>query len=1053
MNLRVFLWRVCAVVVPGSALIGQVVYNTVPSQIVGQAVLQQTTETAVAPNLVEGREFSTPYGVAVDVSASPPIVYVADTANNRILAWKNANSFTNGQFADLILGQHDQYSTLPKGPGTDLTAGFTSPSALAVDSAGNLYVADGGNNRIMRFPKPFVNNSPEFLPDLVIGQKDLSSSSPNQGLAAPTASTICLAQNGSTYLTGMAFDQKGNLYLSDACNNRVLRFPQSSLLGGGYNPSADLVLGQSTFTTNSGPPSGSNQTSKDFVYQPAGIALDNEGHVYVCDAYDRVVVFDVPVANGQNALRIMGVVTTQGAAPVSAQTLGSSMSPPDGVVVVGDNPYVVDTGNHRILGYAPLSQWPSEASSFSPSATIVIGQSDMTSSSPNHGAVHPDASSFDFPIAAAWSGSALFVSDTLNNRVLSFPQTSPGVIATAATGVLGQIGFAYNAPNLIEGREFYFYRGDANGAENSALNGYAVPSPGGSIVIDTKATPPHMYVADPGNNRILGFADYRKVYPGAKADIVIGQTDFSSNLINSPATSSEQKNGGTVGVPSATGLWSPEGLALDANGNLWVADLGNGRVLRFSAPFSQTGTITANLVIGQANFGSYNPDPSSVTTGQPYGVAITSSGNLVVSDINFNRLLLFTKPSGGDFSNGQAATAVIGQPNFTNVAAGAPAANGLNGPRLMGVDALDNLYVADTGNSRVAIFANASNLASNATPSLSLNNLHNPIGVSVSSVTSEVWVVDTQANQVLQYPSYSQLIVNPAPASGVASFQPLSVTFDPFGNPVIADSTNRIGFYYPRMNMENLANNFLTFAPGMLATLTNYGTVPPTAEFGSITTSAPANAFPVPTTLGDVQVTVGGVAAPLVYVSPTQITFQVPMATAVGQTEIQVVQASTGQILTSYFFNIQAAAPGLFGTATGTAGVYALSALNAVDNSVNSSKNPVLAGQYISLFGTGQGLIPGAPADGTAPTGPISTPQAPQVYINGPTFLDPSDVQYSGLAPGFIGLWQINAKVPANAPTGPVVVFVQTPNGLNSLNDPISGSHILTQIYVKAASQ
>src|SRR5438105_1219466 len=87
--------------VAASAL-AQTVYNQIPTNIVGQAVLQQLLLTATAPNLVEGREFNLPEAVAIDSSASPPILYVADTANNRVLAWKNAAAFTKGDFADKV---------------------------------------------------------------------------------------------------------------------------------------------------------------------------------------------------------------------------------------------------------------------------------------------------------------------------------------------------------------------------------------------------------------------------------------------------------------------------------------------------------------------------------------------------------------------------------------------------------------------------------------------------------------------------------------------------------------------------------------------------------------------------------------------------------------------------------------------------------------------------------------------------------------------------------------------------------------------------------------
>jgi len=1050
MNMRVFVLCLCALVTPVSLLFGDVVYNTVPSRIVGQAVLQQTNQTAIAPNLVEGREFDSPQSVAVDMSANPPILYVADTSNNRILAWKNATTFANGAFADLVLGQHDLCSTLPKGPGTDIAAGFSAPLAVAVDGSGNLYVADAGHNRILRFPQPFsanqgttppaagsacLPNNNLLAPDLVIGQKDLSSVSANQGATKPAAASISLYANGSVYRTGMVFDSSGNLYFSDAANNRVLRFPKAVLQSGSFAPAADLVLGQSDFVSNA-LPSSLDPTQTNYIAQPAGLAIDQEGRLYVADEANRVLVFDFsagPAASGQAAARIMGVVEPTAAQPnppaISASTLGSSTGPPNGVTVVGDSPYVVDSGNHRILGYAPFKQWPplAPSSSFSPSppANVVIGQPDMVSGSPNHGGVEADALSLSSPETAVWTGSTLFVADAGNNRVLAFPQATPDVVATTATGVLGQIDFPYDAPNLIEGREFFFFSP-------------SVGPVGGAVVIDPASN--HMFVSDPGNNRVLGFADYRTVGPGTKADMVIGQPDFYSSIVNYPAATTKQtSNGATVGVPSATGLWAPEGLALDAGGNLWVADSGNSRVLRFPPPFAQTGQLQANVVIGQADFVSVFLDPTQETMGAPYGVAVTASGQLLVSDVSFNRIFLFTRPTGGDFINGQVAAGVIGQLNFYYDSPGTPATNGLHGPRLMATDAQDNLYVADTGNNRIAIYANASTPAVDPSPSFSLSGLTTPVGVSVSSVTGEVWVANTGGNAVVEYPPFVQLIANPAPVSSLGSAEPLAVGFDPAGNPVVAESYNRVDFYYPIMNMQSSANYFYRYAPGMLASLFNQGT----AMFGAVT--AQPSALPLPTTLGDVQVLVGGVggvAAPLLYVSPTQINFQIPMATPVGQVEVSTVQASTGQILTDNFFNIQTTSPALF--TAGASGQGQVLAINAADGTINSSTHPVKAGQYISLFGTGQGFIAGAPPDGTAPTGALPTAGTPVVYIN----QELSNVEYSGLAPDFVGLWQINAQVPSNAAPGQVQVLVGL-EGFYSNIDTL-GNHILTYIYVNA---
>src|SRR5450759_4304571 len=115
----------------------QITLNTVPTREIGQPKLEAIPSN-INPNLVEGRELFNPTGIALDTSVTPPRIYVADTNNNRILAWKDAVNFTNGKQADLVIGQRDFYSTAANGPGTTLSTGFFSPTGLAVDQ-GDLY--------------------------------------------------------------------------------------------------------------------------------------------------------------------------------------------------------------------------------------------------------------------------------------------------------------------------------------------------------------------------------------------------------------------------------------------------------------------------------------------------------------------------------------------------------------------------------------------------------------------------------------------------------------------------------------------------------------------------------------------------------------------------------------------------------------------------------------------------------------------------------------------------------------------------------------------------
>src|ERR1039457_844668 len=137
----------------------QIVLDPSPARVAGHpstTPAEQLLVTNLNPNLgVNGGLFSS-QGVAVDTSGSTPLLYVADTGNNRILAWKNATSSTlaNLQPPDLIIGQPNSYTTLPATNG-----GLDGPTGLLVDAKGNLYVADSGNNRVLRYPSPFANST------------------------------------------------------------------------------------------------------------------------------------------------------------------------------------------------------------------------------------------------------------------------------------------------------------------------------------------------------------------------------------------------------------------------------------------------------------------------------------------------------------------------------------------------------------------------------------------------------------------------------------------------------------------------------------------------------------------------------------------------------------------------------------------------------------------------------------------------------------------------------------------------------------------------------
>jgi hypothetical protein len=184
-------------------------------------------------------------------------------------------------------------------------------------------------------------------------------------------------------------------------------------------------------------------------------------------------------------------------------------------------------------------------------------------------------------------------------------------------------------------------------------------------------------------------------------------------------------------------------------------------------------------------------------------------------------------------------------------------------------------------------------------------------------------------------------------------------------------------------------------------------------------------------------------------VSPSQINFYVPMAArTTGFANVQVVNTSTGQVYGAGLIAMNSVSPALFlnpSTATGTYRQAAI--INYSDGSINSAAHPAIRGTWVEIFGTGQGFVPGAPADGDVPTGPVPTTARPVVYLNAVSVDDPSlrdfdgngapidHIYYSGLAPGLVGVWQINVKIPVLASPGaqvPLTVFASSLSSLPS---------------------
>jgi sugar lactone lactonase YvrE len=342
--------------------------------------------------------FSFPSGVAIDPLTGK--LFVASAGQNRVLRFASAASLANGTNAESVFGQTTFSGTSPGTSATNLAA----PSGLHVDRKGRLWVADFDNNRVLMFQG--ASTLPGFgsAPDRVFGQPDFTTSS-----SGTTASKM----NGPFQVF---VDASDNLWVSDADNNRVLKFANVSALGNGAAASA--VIGQPNFTT------GSAATSSVKMDRPFGVTIDAGGRLWVAEFdNNRILRFDnaAALANGAAANAVLGQPNfTSSSSGTTAQTLSSP-----GVLITdaAGALYVSDYGNGRVLIYKNAAAKANGAA-----ADIVIGQPDMTT---NTVGITDRILSTPFGGLAFDAAGSLWISSYASYRVLRF---SPDrLAATPAT--------------------------------------------------------------------------------------------------------------------------------------------------------------------------------------------------------------------------------------------------------------------------------------------------------------------------------------------------------------------------------------------------------------------------------------------------------------------------------------------------------------------------------------------------------------------------------------------------------------------------------------------
>jgi len=254
----------------------------------------------------------------------------------------------------------------------------------------------------------------------------------------------------------------------------------------------------------------------------------------------------------------------------------------------------------------------------------------------------------------------LWVADMANHRVLRFDHASTKPTRAPPDGILGKADFS----------------------EYSKTSQNAMTSPT-DVWLDPTGT---LWVADSASNRILRFDDAAQKENYANANAVLGQPDFTS--LNNGITQSKMN--------------TPRSIVM-YQGHLFVADFTNNRVLCYKNVASKSFLDPADLVLGQPDFETFEPNLSASGMNLPSGLAIDPHGRLYVSEQNNNRVLIFDNAI--NKSNGDSANNVLGQANFISKDVDYLSYQSLYAPYVLNYDAFNNhLWIPDPIHNRVVRF-------------------------------------------------------------------------------------------------------------------------------------------------------------------------------------------------------------------------------------------------------------------------------------------------------------------------------------------------------------
>jgi len=840
-------------------------------------------------------ELSGPTGVAVDAAGN---LYIAEAYGNRI------RKVAKGTITTVAGNGTAGFSGDTKAA---TSANLRQPASVAVDTSGNLYIADLGNNRVRK----------------VTAATGIITTVAGNGATTFSGDHVAATSAGLSDPRYVAVDSSGNLYLADGWRIRKIASGTIVTVAGGGTPSGE-----------NGPAANAQ------LLTPEGLAVDSAGNLFIADPGTGRIV----KVSGGTLSRIAGggsQAPTDGIPATSAQ-----LSSPCGVTVdLSGTVYFADSGNASVRKVSGGS------------LSLVAG----SGSSLGDGGPATSAQLSNPQDVAVDAGGNLYVADLNRIRMVS-----AGVINTAAGN--GSAG----------------YQGDgglATAAEIASPSGIGVDSAGDLLIADT------------GNNRVRTVA---------------------AGIINTVAGNGTYGFSGAGGTATSATLGAPAGVATDSAGNLYIIDAW--RVLQVSK-----GKITT--IAGLA---------------APQGIAVDGAGNVYVAQPSTHQVYVLAPV-------GAACAVAASWPTATSPAPGATLAvsiqTGTSCPWTVEslpswITVAGNSFGAGSATVNLVVAANAdaprtatiliggksATLAQAGTIAIVGQVTLSPVGTPMPGVT--VTLSGAQAGSAVTDSggNFSFFGLNSAASYTVApslagyAIVPASLTF----SNVTSDPTANF-VAWPPPQITSLGPGFpsllqtapASFAPGEIVSM-----------YGANLCVAPTSASPtLPDRIAACIAQVDGVNLHLYYGSPTQINAVLPQTLATGNHQL-VVQRYTD---TGYKTLVAASQPLAFSVGKVSMAFVelpgtSLLAVQYLDGGYAGPNRPLHPGDYIGLYLTGLGPKAKTFADGAAPKTTSPAAEQLQILVQGMSV----QILYSGCQPQYPGLDQVNFQLPKyTLPTGKTTATFQ----------------------------